>query len=188
MPRPLLSLSAACGGSDLPDSGSDEMGAPAPDMGAPTMSLSCAADDPAYVDKALSCYPACVQRILGPCLGQGMCKSGGRYLGNGNSSVKLTYDNCIEVEGSNILFAGSGGTVKKAGALCYTYRFVENDVTNTPTTITSPAGSFVIHPTLSPGPNHVDCDATSFPLDIKSGCNGIFLNDRGLLQVVANCR
>jgi len=50
--------------------------------------------------------------------------------------------------------------VQRAAARTFQIRAL----TNTLTTITSPAGSFVIHPTLSPGPNHVDCDAASFPL------------------------
>lgn len=179
----LLNLGVACGGTELPD-GSSGLG----DMGAPDASLMCAADDPAYVTKALSCYPACVQRILGPCLGQGACKSESWYQGNGNSIVKFGFANCIQVDGTSQLYSGDTGHVNKAGALCYTYYRKENspDPNDTPLTVTSPTGSFVIHHPKS-NPQTVDCDASTFPIDLIAGCNGIHLDNYGTLQPQGVC-
>lgn len=177
-------LGAACGSSDIsdPNSGGSD------DMSPSAMGLTCAPDDPAYVTKALGCYPACMQRILGPCLGQGTCVSGGLYLGNGNMLVKYSFANCIEAEGEFWVASVNKGTVKKDGALCYTYELVVNspDPSDQPLTITSARGSFLIHhPHQSP--QTVECDGSTFPLNLQAGCNGIVLENYGTLQYSTSC-
>lgn len=152
------------------------------------MAPSCmAAEDPTFVTQALSCYPACVQKIIGPCLGQGACKID--YLGRGNGEAlgSFTFANCVNHQFHNGILWGATGNVTKADADCYSYTYSTNtpEPRDFPTTVNSARGSFVLH--LVGGRDVVECDGMSYPVNIAAGCNGIVL-DRESLQYSVACK